>query len=312
MKYAAFVITFKRPSILKETVQGLFRQTMPPSKVLIVDNDVEGSSKRVIDDLNDTRISVYQVGLNSGPAGAAYHGISILQDEGWEWILWVDDDDPPPFTNSIEKLIDIIMHVPTENVGIVGAVGVKFNKRTAKAARFRDHELKGLLEVDQVAGNMLPMVHRNLLMNEILPDQQLFFGFEELDFGLSLKRAGFKIIVSGEEMLRYREKAGRIGVKKKSFQSKNVSTLWREYYSTRNLINILLRKEKAYKGIVLLTCRTIVKAFAGFIFGYNYGAKNMYYLLSGLKDGFLNKMGTVVLPVPKQQLDYMKELPPPQ
>lgn len=303
LKYAAFVITFNRPSILKETVQELFRQTMPPSKVLIVDNDVEGSSRSVLDELNDKRISVYQVGLNSGPAGAAYHGLSKLQDEGWEWVLWVDDDDPPPFTNSIEKLIDIIQRVPTENVGIVGAVGVKFNKRTAKAVRFRDDELKGLLEVNQVAGNMFPMIHRNLLMNGIFPDQQLFFGFEELDFCLSLNRAGFKIIVSGEEMFRYREKAGRTGIKTKRYQSKKVTALWREYYSTRNLIYILIRKEKAYKGVVLLTCRTISKAFAGFLFGYNYGINNMYYLLRGLKDGFLNKMGTVVLPVPKQQLD---------
>lgn len=296
MKYAAFVITFKRPFILKETVLALFRQTMPPAKVLIVDNDIVGSSKTVVDELNDHRISFYQVGTNSGPAGAAYHGLKELQEEGWEWILWVDDDDAPPFNDSIEKLIDIIESVPTVNVGMVGAVGVKFNSKNAKAVRFSDNELHGLLEVNQVAGNMLPMIHRNTVFNSILPDKKIFFGFEELDFGLSLNRAGFKIIVSGEEMLRYRAKAGRMGLKKKAYSTKKRNTLWREYYSTRNLLFILLKKEKAYKGVLILTCRTILKAFAGFMFGFRYGIHNMYYLLKGLKDGFSNKMGTVVLP----------------
>jgi len=92
MNYAAFIITYKRPDILKNTIDALLSQTKPPIKILIVDNDIDESARSVFDINKDGIFSYFSTGSNSGPAGGAYWGLKILFEESWEWVLWVDDD----------------------------------------------------------------------------------------------------------------------------------------------------------------------------------------------------------------------------
>ena len=44
-------MTYKRNSTLLETIKLLFDQTLPPEKVLIVDNDPDQGAKIVLDTL---------------------------------------------------------------------------------------------------------------------------------------------------------------------------------------------------------------------------------------------------------------------
>jgi hypothetical protein len=216
-------------------------------------------------------------------------------------VVWGDDDDPPKFNDVIERLFSIIPKIDISTIGIIGCLGTKFNLRNGLTLRVPDNDLKGLLEVDSISGGMFPMLHRNLYNQNVFPNPDLFFGFEELDFCLAVKRAKLKIFVSGDEIYRHRLLHGRLGLIKK-YKVKSKESLWREYYSTRNLIHILLRKEHSHKGVLSISLRTIAKMLYGFKFGYEYGRLNFYFLSKGLYDGFRNRMGMTITPIPKNNV----------
>jgi GT2 family glycosyltransferase len=297
--YSLFIITRNRPSILKNTIEEIFNQTLPPNSILIVDNSDNEDTEIMFQQTIDNRLQYFKVGYNSGPAGAAKIGMKILFEQGYEWVVWGDDDDPPKFNDIIEKLFSIIPKINISTIGIIGCLGTKFNLSNGLTIRVPDNELSGLLEVDCVSGGMFPMLHRNLYNRNIFPNPDLFFGFEELDFCLAVKRANLKIIVSGDEIYRHRLLYGRLGLLKK-YKVKSINSLWREYYSTRNLIYILLRKVHSYEGVLSISLRTIAKMLYGFKFGYEYGRLNFYFLSKGLYDAFRNRMGFTISPEQKK------------
>jgi GT2 family glycosyltransferase len=272
---------------------------LPPSFILVIDNGSQDLVTECIKQLNDERIFLHSVGYNAGPSGGAYWGMKLLFERGYDWVLWVDDDDPPKFDDLFEKLFKIVSDNDNEFLGMVGAVGERFDRKEGTIIRLKDIQLTGYLEVDTISGNMFPLISKRTFEKGILPNKNLFFGFEELDFGLSLKRAGFKILTSGELHIKHRIEAGRLNLITNKNQKKLYSSLWREYYSARNLVFILFHQERLLIGTLTCICRNILKSFVVFKHGFTYGTKASSLILMGLFDGIFNRMDMRVSPVAK-------------
>jgi GT2 family glycosyltransferase len=285
---------------LEHTIQELNDQTLPPSLILIVDNSEREHTREQYAENKVAGIQYLHTGYNAGPAGGAHIGLKTLFEQGYQWVMWVDDDDPPKFRDMTEELVKIIENNAGIRLGMVGAVGERFNRNEAKTLRFRDSELKGYLWVDTISGNMFPLVNRRVYEEGILPDKDLFFGYEDLDFGLSLKRRNFEILVSGELHLRHRELAGRIGLKRAIYHRKKMSSVWREYYSTRSLMKILLYRERNATAALRYFFKTAFKSVFVFGYGFSYGSLNFLYLWLGLFHGIINKKGQYIQPVAKK------------
>jgi GT2 family glycosyltransferase len=266
---------------------------------LVIDNGSQDLVTECIKQLNDERIFLHSVGYNAGPSGGAYWGMKLLFERGYDWVLWVDDDDPPKFDDLFEKLFKIVSDNDNEFLGMVGAVGERFDRKEGTIIRLKDIQLTGYLEVDTISGNMFPLISKRTFEKGILPNKNLFFGFEELDFGLSLKRAGFKILTSGELHIKHRIEAGRLNLITNKNQKKLYSSLWREYYSARNLVFILFHQERLLIGTLTCICRNILKSFVVFKHGFTYGTKASSLILMGLFDGIFNRMDMRVSPVAK-------------
>ena len=159
IKFAAFVMTYRRNDTLESTVKQLFEQTFPPQKVIIIDNDPDEGARIVAEKLSQIPVFYYAGGYNSGPAGAAKRGLELLSKEGFEWIGWIDDDDPPLFKDSFEILLNRAQQ--TKNCGCVGAVGQRFNLKKALMVRVPDKELdqEGIIMVDNIAGGKIGRAH---------------------------------------------------------------------------------------------------------------------------------------------------------
>ena len=300
--YAAFVITYKRPQVLVQTIHSIFKQSVVPVKLLIVDNDTEQSGKTVLKELEGLPVEYYSVGFNSGPAGGAYEGLKNLFTQGYEWVLWLDDDDPPRFNDQMEALADVIeRNKHLASFGMTGSVGQLYNANRGEIVRVTDEALlPGVdIEVDQIAGNMFPFINKKVFDAGVLPDNKLFFGFEDLDFGLRVQNAGFKIIISGKEMYRHREFSGRLNFKRATYTEKKISTLWREYYGMRALMNIITRDRPNILAFIRFSLKCVLKIIYGFKFGFSYGAVNLKYIALGYFHGLINKMGLTILPIKK-------------
>jgi glycosyltransferase involved in cell wall biosynthesis len=300
--FSAFVITYKRPKVLVQTIQSIFKQTLVPEKLLIVDNDPEQSAHSVLSELEGLPIEYYSVGFNSGPAGAAHAGLKNLFVQGYQWVLWLDDDDPPRFEDQIEVLAsNVIRNQHVANFGMTGSVGQFYNNKKGEIVRVSNETLLKVedIEVDQIAGNMFPFVSRKVFEAGVLPNNDIFFGFEELEFCLRVQNAGFKIIISGKEMHRHRELSGRLNFKRSLYTEKQVSTLWREYYGMRTLVKIVTRVRPNIIAFIRCSLKCMLKIFIGFKFGLKYGLINFKYIFLGYIHGLVNKKGLTILPIKK-------------
>lgn len=289
--FAAFIITYERAQLIEDTISKLLFQTFPPEKVLVVDNSDTDATKHVIDGLNNPSIVYKRVGYNAGPAGAAKIGLDQLAAEGYQWIFWGDDNDPPKSKNCFEQLFSEISHL--DNPGILGAVGHRLNRSTMVIQRTPDERIQKnkWLDVDVISGGMCMIVNADVMRKGVLPDPELFYGFEELDFCLRVKESGYRLWVNCALFQLYRnnskrsiDRAGKRGLKKADH------ALWREYYSTRNMLLITKKQQRSIPGM-LLVMKSISKIFYGFRFGIKYGSHNAKYIFLGLKDFITGRKG---------------------
>tara|TARA_R110002020_G_scaffold335371_4_gene550539 strand:+ start:105 stop:992 length:888 start_codon:yes stop_codon:yes gene_type:complete len=272
IKLGAFIITYNRPEVLIQTIDSVFLQSYPPDFLYIVDNSENLETDHAIAGLLDNRIKYFRMGYNAGPAGAAAKGLELCTQDGADWIYWGDDNDPPFRSDCFERLLYI--HDAHTFCGVLGAVGHFFDRKKGVIKRIQTRllEKKDWVEVDSIAGGMCMLVSAEVVKAGVLPDKDLFFGFEELDFCLKVSRKGFALVVDCKLFLEARKETGRLDFERPAYQQKK--NLAREYYSLRNLLYIsdTLTLNAMKKRLVL---KWFAKAFYGYRYGLGYGWKNM-------------------------------------
>jgi GT2 family glycosyltransferase len=293
MTFSAFIITYKRSNELIHMLQKISEQTVIPQHILIVDNDPDQSAKDVPSLFANLFIEYHPVGYNAGPAGAANYGLDYLSKKAYDFIAWLDDDDPPYFNDTFEHLLSILNE--NKQCGCVGLVGQHFNHHLGVIKRVDNDELtgKGLLSVSYIAGNMIKIVNAEVVRSKnILPEKKIFFGFEELEFDLKLQKAGYTLLVDKESFYRHRKLYNRLNITQPLFSKKNNKQLIRDYYSTRNLL-FIMNQNKFYFAFVSVIFRVIFKSLAGFIYGPLYGIRNLKYQTRGVLHYFIRKYGQI-------------------
>jgi len=271
MRFGGFIITYNRPAIIIETIHKIYSQTYPPELLWVIDNSEDLQTDHAVASLLDSRIKYFRMGYNSGPAGAAAKGLELCAKDGLDWIYWGDDNDPPFRVDCFERLLAIRDVNPF--VGVMGSVGQFFDRKKGIIKRIQTRllEKREWIEVDYVAGGKCMLVSAEIVIKGMLPNPKLFFGFEELDFCLKVKRKGYDIIVDCGLFLEARRNSNRLDFERPIYQKK--MTLSREYYSLRNLLiisdSLTLNKMKfqLYK-------KWVAKSLYGFRFGLSYGIKN--------------------------------------
>lgn len=291
LHFAGFIMTYERAEIVVETIGILLKQTVTPEKILIVDNSTSFDTQQRIALLNNPKVVYHRVGYNSGPSGAAEIGLRILASEGYDWIYWGDDDDPPLFEDTFSILLKTALN--NKNCGCVGNVGQYFNKKTGLIRRVSESELQdnGVLKVDTIAGNMCKIINAKVCLNSnVYPDKSLFFGFEELDFDLRLQLAGYDLLVDKELYKRHRMYWNRTDITIKKGYKKDLNRLKRDYYSTRNSL-FIIQKHQLFSAFVFTILRSFYKIIRGFKFGLQYGLKNAKVIFYALFHFCIGKKG---------------------
>ncbi|WP_245578779.1 glycosyltransferase [Algoriphagus vanfongensis] len=296
IKLGAFIITYHRPQILLDTIKAVFSQTYPPGFIWIIDNSENLETEHAVASLLDSRIRYHRMGYNAGPAGAAVIGLELCNQDGADWIYWGDDNDPPFFEDTFEKLLAYKDENPF--CGILGSVGHFFDRKRGVIKRIQSRllEKKECLEVDCVAGNMSMIVNSKMIRDGILPNPELFFGFEELDFCLKASRRGYSIIVPCSLFLDLRKLHQRTDFERPLYKKKE--NLVREYYSLRNLLMISDSLTLNAMRNQLLK-KAIGKILYGFRYGLVYGYRNAKMIFRAVYDYYQGKSGfTLALSVP--------------
>lgn len=292
MSFAGFIITYNRPEVLLNTIKAIFEQSFPPEKIWIIDNSDGNETEILIKELlNSYSLEYIRMGFNAGPAGAAAKGLKLAASEGYDWIYWGDDNDPPPFEDTFEKLFFTLESISDfSSVGQIGMVGHLFNEKLGQIKKIESSFLKNkdFLMVDNIGGGQIKIINKNVVVMNILPDDTLFFGFEELSFDLRLKKAGFISLVNGKYFYSIRENYGRLNSTSKKV--KTLSSLWRQYYSSRNLL-FILKENSLYTALTINIFKNIFRPFMQVLKGNKYFLLSFHYNFLATYHFLINKRG---------------------
>ena len=289
-------MTYERPKILRKTLLNLLNQTYPPQFILVVDNSSSKNTAVEVKNIDSDLVDYLRVGYNSGPAGAAKIGLQILTSMGFEWIYWGDDDNPPRDNKVFQRSMNSIQFLLSRDikVGVFGGKGGNFNRITGRIKSLSNKELvqAELLEVDTVPGGHDMFVSSDVVKEGILPDERLFFGFEEFDFCLKVKEASFRIYIDAASWLRERRQANKRELsyrwKGRSFGNQNAVT--REFFSTRNLMFIFYER-RLFMPFLTLLSKILIKMIFALKYGRKYGFSFIKVQCSAISAFISGKLG---------------------
>jgi len=231
----AIIVTYHRPVELERMLTAVSQQSKRPDHIVIVDNGQDPTVQVIAQEAGATYMDA---GDNLGPAGGvawAMEHILTVADEA-DWVLSLDDDDPPPANDLIEAVWSYgLSRLEADPLTAgAGCYGAAYEPRRGTFRRYMDHELVGDMQVSVVGGPFLPMYRCSVIRRIGTFDKALFFGFEEGEFGLRLNQAGYRLYVRGD--LARRTRALLWDSEKIPAEPRTTTTkaAWRRYYSVRN------------------------------------------------------------------------------
>ena len=278
--YSAAIVTFRRPESLATALEGLARQDLPPTLVVVADNDPDRSAEEVVTAFGRAalmQVEYFAMASNLGPAGGWARGVSYASTNAQrgDWIAILDDDDAVTDTGVMARLVDQARSAGPE-VAAIGLRGARLRRRTALLTRVSAHPSLPV-EADYLASGGAPIYRWSVIDRVGFFDEHLFFGFEDLELGLRLQTSGYRLLVAPEV-------AGHVVQ-----DSASARTAWREYFKTRSLI-VICRRHLGPTALAATCMRTLVIGSLRLLVGLR-RPELVAARWCGARDGLRNKLG---------------------
>ncbi len=210
---AAIVLNHRTPDDTLLAVRSLLASDTPPANLLVVNNDAQADpGLRAWLAPAGAPAACLETGANLGFSGGMNVGIREALARGADYVLIANSDVIVP-PNCLARLIRALDANPAAGIagpavvsrsdpGRLESLGLSFSPVTGRmrvvgaGTRVADHDLSASHAVDAVSGCLM-LVKRAVFEAAGLFDEAYFFGFEDLDFCLRARRAGFATIVAG-------------------------------------------------------------------------------------------------------------------
>ena len=237
------VLTHRRRGPATETVSRLLDDGV--DRIVLVINGDGGIDESRFSAEQLGHIEVVHLPENLGPAAGYDAGMSHLTEHPRsDWWLVVEDDladiDPP--ARDLGSLIDRVRRHESVMGTTVGAV--------AAYAR-RLSPVSGVAHVDppvQVSNGLLPadvaawgatLVRAEVVHAGVRPDPAFFFGYEDFDWFLRVREAGFEVLLDHDYLRRLEGRQARTS--ETGERRHDDLDAWRLYYSTREFFRFSRR-----------------------------------------------------------------------
>jgi rhamnopyranosyl-N-acetylglucosaminyl-diphospho-decaprenol beta-1,3/1,4-galactofuranosyltransferase len=242
---AVVVVTYNRAALLTRMLAGLAALDHAPDAVIVVDNASTDHTPTVLagaaTSWGDLPLQVIRSEENLGGAGGFHAGVRAAYDQGFDRI-WLMDDDVVPAPDCLDVLLavdparsDGLMAVRQDTEGrLVEKSAVRFDLRnplrikpktamveTSYGSRDRMPEL---VELENVAFEGF-LVRRTVVERIGLPDPSFFIFYDDVDYALRARRAGFRLWAVRDAVL----------VRQLDFDQQHDLSGWKGYYMYRNL-----------------------------------------------------------------------------
>jgi glycosyltransferase involved in cell wall biosynthesis len=295
------LITFRRPEALTAILARLEAQRRRIDRLVVVDNAPSEAGEVAVAAHSRAAVETTYVPApeNLGPAGGIAVGMRAVLEDGADddWVVLLDDDDPPEEDDALERLEGFArdrMHAD-HRTAAVGLTGARFDWRQGRPVRMPDRDLRGPVTVDYVGGNQLPTYRLRAVRDVGTFRGDLFFGFDDLEFGLRLRAARYTLYVDGDRWRERRVAKGRMGLAAgPSYTLGDVN--WRRYYSLRNVVWILRSHGRSATAARLVLTVGLGKPLLHLV---RTPGRALAHLRQGVRasvDGWTGRMGRTVEP----------------
>ncbi|MGI9155967.1 MAG: glycosyltransferase family 2 protein [Marmoricola sp.] len=249
---AVVVVTFNRADLLARMLEGLARLDRQPDAVIVVDNASTDHTRQVLDSVTDSGSIRNLVAIHSpdnlGGAGGFHHGVKVAYDQGFDRI-WLMDDDVVPAPDCLTVLLSqtgddvgaCLMAVREDICGrLVEKAATVFDLENPFAIKPKTASVETTygtrdrmperVELQNVAFEGF-LVRRDVVDAIGLPDPSYFIFYDDVDFAIRARRAGYRIWGVRDAVL----------VRQLDFDQQHDLAGWKGFYMYRNLFVVHFR-----------------------------------------------------------------------
>jgi rhamnopyranosyl-N-acetylglucosaminyl-diphospho-decaprenol beta-1,3/1,4-galactofuranosyltransferase len=241
---AVVVVTYNRAHLLGGMLDGLAAQTHPPDAVYVVDNASTDHTRVLLEARDDLPLRLTHSSDNLGGAGGFHLGLQQAYADGFDRI-WLMDDDVVPAPDCLAVLMardeECLMAVREDTAGrLVEKAALRFDLTNPLAIKPKTamvettygsrEAMPERVELENVAFEGF-MVHRSVVERIGLPDPSYFIFYDDVDFALRARRAGFHVWGICDAVL----------VRQLDFDQQHDLGSWKGLYMYRNLFVVHFR-----------------------------------------------------------------------
>jgi rhamnopyranosyl-N-acetylglucosaminyl-diphospho-decaprenol beta-1,3/1,4-galactofuranosyltransferase len=245
---AIVIVTYNRADLLTKCLDGLAASTHRPDAVYVVNNASQDHTKEVLDDhqLSSGGLPLHPIHSdeNLGGAGGFHLGVQTAYDAGYDRI-WLMDDDVVPAPGCLgvlmandgaclmavrEDLDGTLCEKAATKFDLANPLAVRPKRQSVEDAYASRAEMPDEVPIDNVAFEGF-MVKREVIDAVGLPDPRFFIFYDDVDFALRARRAGFGIVALRDAVL----------VRQLDFNQQHDMKSWKGYYMYRNLFLVHLK-----------------------------------------------------------------------
>lgn len=241
---AVVVVTYNRADLLAGLLTGLAALERPADAVIVVDNASTDHTADVLAASALPGLRVVTSAENLGGAGGFRAGMRAAYEGGFDRI-WLMDDDVVPAPDSLGVLLatdeDCLMSVREYVDGsLIELAATRFDlgnplaikpKTASVLSSYGDRAtMPERVELENVAFEGF-MVRRRVVEAVGLPDASFFIFYDDVDYALRVRRAGWRIWAVRDARL----------VRQLDFSQQHDLAGWKGFYMYRNLFVVHLR-----------------------------------------------------------------------
>jgi rhamnopyranosyl-N-acetylglucosaminyl-diphospho-decaprenol beta-1,3/1,4-galactofuranosyltransferase len=241
---AVVVVTYNRADLLEGMLAGLAALERLPDGIVVVDNASTDRTAEVLAAATNPGLVVLRTDENLGGAGGFHLGVQVGFEKGFDR-LWLMDDDVVPAPDCLTVLMatdeDCLAAVREDRSGaLVEKAAIRFDLRNPLAIKPKTAmvettygergRMPALVEVENVAFEGF-LVRREVVARIGLPDPTYFIFYDDVDFAIRARQAGFRIWAVRDAVL----------VRQLDFDQQHDLAGWKGFYMYRNLFVVHLR-----------------------------------------------------------------------
>jgi rhamnopyranosyl-N-acetylglucosaminyl-diphospho-decaprenol beta-1,3/1,4-galactofuranosyltransferase len=236
---AIVVVTYNRADLLERMLEGLTTLDPGPDAVIVVDNASTDRTPAVL--ATAAGVQVIRPEENLGGAGGFHLGVKAAHEQGYDRI-WLMDDDVIPARDCLGVLLaldeDCLMAVREDSAGnLAEYAALRFDlsspwaikpKTASVVSRYATRSnMPETVPLENVAFEGF-MIRRRVVDEIGLPDDSFFIFYDDCDYAIRARRAGFTILAVRDAVL----------VRQLDFDQQHDLAGWKGYYMYRNLFAV--------------------------------------------------------------------------